>query len=150
MGNQSYSKQRNGIKRARRPKKMLMAGMKCKIAHNQTCAKRGMKCIPEERTQRLAAQNDVSAALSAVAEWRWSRSRWVLVQGTSPAWSRTHIFPTAKRPGWQVSFALLVIGALRRLRWDRGSALAIHMLQRPCCLGKGRLRQPLGWRHPMR
>merc|ERR1712190_267004 len=56
--NQIYKNHRNGIKKTRRPKKMSMQGMNCKFVRNQAFAKRGMKCTPEEKEQRLAAQKE--------------------------------------------------------------------------------------------
>merc|ERR1712151_1132963 len=56
--NQNYKNHRNGIKKTRRPKKMSMQGMNCKFVRNQAYAKRGMKCTPEEKEQRLKAQKE--------------------------------------------------------------------------------------------
>merc|ERR1711971_431753 len=56
--NQVYKNHRNGIKKTRRPKKMSMTGMNCKFVRNQAYAKRGMKCTPEEKDARLAAQKE--------------------------------------------------------------------------------------------
>ena len=35
-----------------------MQGMNCKFVRNQAYAKRGMKCTPEEKEQRLKAQKE--------------------------------------------------------------------------------------------
>merc|ERR1740121_1805060 len=56
--NQIYKNHRNGIKKTRRPKKMSMQGMNCKFVRNQAFAKRGIKCTPGEKGQRLAAQKE--------------------------------------------------------------------------------------------
>mmetsp|Transcript_117591 Transcript_117591/g.339938 ORF Transcript_117591/g.339938 Transcript_117591/m.339938 type:complete len:114 (-) Transcript_117591:71-412(-) len=56
--NQSYKNHRNGIKKTRRPKKMSMSGMNCKFVRNQAYAKKGMRCTPEEKEERLKAQKE--------------------------------------------------------------------------------------------
>mmetsp|Transcript_103225 Transcript_103225/g.210571 ORF Transcript_103225/g.210571 Transcript_103225/m.210571 type:complete len:102 (+) Transcript_103225:67-372(+) len=56
--NQIYKNHRNGIKKTRRPRKMSMSGMNCRFVRNQAFAKRGMKCTPEEKEERLKAQKE--------------------------------------------------------------------------------------------
>mmetsp|Transcript_28464 Transcript_28464/g.59674 ORF Transcript_28464/g.59674 Transcript_28464/m.59674 type:complete len:116 (+) Transcript_28464:1-348(+) len=56
--NQIYKNHRNGIKKTRRPRKMSMRGMNCRFVRNQAFAKRGMKCTPEEKEERLNAQKE--------------------------------------------------------------------------------------------
>merc|ERR1719502_1185711 len=56
--NQIYKNHRNGIKKTRRPRKMSMQGMNCRFVRNQAFAKRGMKCTPEEKEERLQAQKE--------------------------------------------------------------------------------------------
>ncbi|CAE7256610.1 MAP2B, partial [Symbiodinium sp. CCMP2592] len=40
------------------PRKMSMRGMNCRFVRNQAFAKRGMKCTPEEKEERLNAQKE--------------------------------------------------------------------------------------------
>merc|ERR1719174_3070919 len=56
--NQINKNHRNGIKKTRRPRKMSMQGMNCRFVRNQAFAKRGMKCTPEEKEERLKAQKE--------------------------------------------------------------------------------------------
>mmetsp|Transcript_25881 Transcript_25881/g.82210 ORF Transcript_25881/g.82210 Transcript_25881/m.82210 type:complete len:103 (-) Transcript_25881:67-375(-) len=61
--NQIYKNHRNGIKKVRRQRKMSMQGMNCRFVRNQAFAKRGMKCTPEEREERLQAQKEAQKKL---------------------------------------------------------------------------------------
>mmetsp|Transcript_148201 Transcript_148201/g.412746 ORF Transcript_148201/g.412746 Transcript_148201/m.412746 type:complete len:99 (-) Transcript_148201:62-358(-) len=61
--NQIYKNHRNGIKKTRRPRKMSMQGMNCRFVRNQAFAKRGMKCTPEEKEERLQAQREAQKKL---------------------------------------------------------------------------------------
>mmetsp|Transcript_59418 Transcript_59418/g.168982 ORF Transcript_59418/g.168982 Transcript_59418/m.168982 type:complete len:95 (-) Transcript_59418:54-338(-) len=63
--NQNYKNHRNGIKKTRRPRKMSMEGMNCRFVRNQKYAKRGMKCTPEEKQQRIEAQKEAMKKIEA-------------------------------------------------------------------------------------
>ena len=59
IGHNQISKNNlNGINKTRRPKKMSMEGIKCKFVRIRAFAKRGMKCTPEEKEERLAVQQE--------------------------------------------------------------------------------------------
>mmetsp|Transcript_4100 Transcript_4100/g.8279 ORF Transcript_4100/g.8279 Transcript_4100/m.8279 type:complete len:108 (-) Transcript_4100:197-520(-) len=61
--NQIYKNHRNGIKKVPKQRKMSMKGMNCRFVRNQAFAKRGMKCTPEEKEERLAAQKEAQKKL---------------------------------------------------------------------------------------
>mmetsp|Transcript_1960 Transcript_1960/g.2255 ORF Transcript_1960/g.2255 Transcript_1960/m.2255 type:complete len:108 (-) Transcript_1960:83-406(-) len=61
--NQIYKNHRNGIKKVPKQRKMSMKGMNCRFVRNQAFAKRGMKCTPEEKEERLQAQKEAQKKL---------------------------------------------------------------------------------------
>merc|ERR550537_1711882 len=73
--NQIYKNHRNGIKKTRRPRKMSMQGMNCRFVRNQAFAKRGMKCTPEEKEERLAAQKEAQKRIDELKKNKTEQSQ---------------------------------------------------------------------------
>eukprot|EP00419_Tripos_fusus_P089890 CAMPEP_0172853880 /NCGR_PEP_ID=MMETSP1075-20121228/57414_1 /TAXON_ID=2916 /ORGANISM="Ceratium fusus, Strain PA161109" /LENGTH=115 /DNA_ID=CAMNT_0013700453 /DNA_START=91 /DNA_END=435 /DNA_ORIENTATION=- len=62
--NQNYKNHRNGIKKARRSKKMKIDGsMNCKFVRNMKAVNKGMECSAAEKEERKQAQREAQKAL---------------------------------------------------------------------------------------